>query len=27
MADEAGWQTSRMWISESPAFAIFVLTT
>jgi dimethylhistidine N-methyltransferase len=26
LADEAGWQMSRMWISGSPAFAIFVLT-
>lgn len=25
MAEEAGWQTSRIWISEDPAFAIFVL--
>jgi crotonobetainyl-CoA:carnitine CoA-transferase CaiB-like acyl-CoA transferase len=25
MAEEAGWQTSRIWTSEDPEFAIFVL--
>jgi uncharacterized SAM-dependent methyltransferase len=25
MAEEAGWQTSRIWTSERPEFAIFVL--